>query len=143
MIHRQPIIKKIHTTSEIPKESSTKDTSLPKNLKSTNTLKTSPESSPSPPYRVDLLTLLQANIDDATPEVLAYAIDIILDMGAVDAWIQPIVMKKGRSAHMLSCLLSTTDEDKISSFIQLIFRHTTTIGIRLQRKWDVQLYIDE
>jgi len=106
-------------------------------------LKTSPESSPSPPYRVDLLTLLQANIDDATPEVLAYAIDIILDMGAVDAWIQPIVMKKGRSAHMLSCLLSTTDEDKISSFIQLIFRHTTTIGIRLQRKWDVQLYIDE
>jgi uncharacterized protein (DUF111 family) len=105
-------------------------------IKSPPDVRISQESSSNSPYRIDLLTLLEANIDDATPEVLAYAVEVLLSKGAVDVWIQPIVMKKGRSAHMVSCLLSTTDEDTISTFIQLIFRHTTTIGIRIQRNME-------
>ena len=81
------------------------------------------------------LTHMQANIDDATPELLAHAVNLLLDNGAIDVWVHPIVMKKGRSANSLNCICrcdsgSTIDEEKILS---IIFRHTTTLGIRIQR----------
>jgi uncharacterized protein (TIGR00299 family) protein len=50
------------------------------------------------------VVLLEANVDDATGEVLAHAISALLDAGAHDAWITPIVMKKGRPAHVVSAL---------------------------------------
>ncbi len=82
------------------------------------------------------LTHIQANIDDATPEVLAHAADLILDNGAIDVWIHPIVMKKGRPAHSLNCIFrcdsgSTVDAER--RLLSIIFRHTTTLGIRMQR----------
>jgi hypothetical protein len=51
-----------------------------------------------------VLTHVEANIDDATPELLAHAIDLLLQNGAIDAWINPIVMKKGQPVHTLNCL---------------------------------------
>ena len=48
--------------------------------------------------------LLEVNVDDATGEVLAHAVAALLDAGAYDAWITPIVMKKGRPAHTVSAL---------------------------------------
>ena len=48
--------------------------------------------------------LLEVNVDDATGETLAHAVAALLDAGAHDAWITPIVMKKGRPAHTVSAL---------------------------------------
>jgi len=98
------------------------------------------------PWKVDKLTLLQANIDDITAELLAHVLDLLLKNGAIDAWVEPIVMKKGRSAHTLNCLFHTQEEGDMSSsggssysngqdgkLMEIIFRHTTTLGIRIQR----------
>ncbi|MFI5302348.1 MAG: LarC family nickel insertion protein, partial [Polyangiales bacterium] len=52
--------------------------------------------------RTTELALLECNVDDATPEVVACAIEALMDARALDAWTQPIGMKKGRSAIMLS-----------------------------------------
>ena len=56
----------------------------------------------SQPWNNDILTHLEANIDDATPELLAYAIDLLLENDAIDAWVGHIGMKKGRPAHSLN-----------------------------------------
>ena len=97
------------------------------------------------PWKIDKLTLLQTNIDDITSEVLAYVVDQLLQNGAIDAWVQPIVMKKGRSAHQLNCLLhspsqssslseqSSSSASTLSTLMEIIFRHTTTLGVRIQR----------
>src|SRR5207342_3113345 len=50
------------------------------------------------------VTLLEVNVDDTTGEVLAHAVTTLLGAGAHDAWITPIVMKKGRPAHTVSAL---------------------------------------
>ena len=50
------------------------------------------------------VVLLEANVDDVTGETLAFAVETLLAAGAHDAWITPIVMKKGRPAHTLSVL---------------------------------------
>jgi len=83
-------------------------------------------------WNIDNLTLLQANLDDITAEMLSFAIDMLLKKGAVDAWVESIVMKKGRSAHQLNCLFhSKPGVDGL--FMEIVFRHTTTLGIRIQR----------
>jgi len=107
-----------------------------------NTIETSTTST-STPWTIDKMTLLQANIDDITAEVLAYTLELLLKNGAVDAWVEPIVMKKGRSAHTLNCLFhsnpnsTNSDGDSIAGadgkLLEIIFRHTTTLGIRIQR----------
>ena len=51
------------------------------------------------------VTLLEVNVDDATGETLAHAIAMLMEAGAHDAWITPILMKKGRPAHTVSALL--------------------------------------
>ena len=50
------------------------------------------------------VVLLEANVDDVTGEVLAHAIGALLEAGAHDAWITPIIMKKGRPGHTVSVL---------------------------------------
>ncbi len=74
---------------------------------------------------------LEANIDDMTPEDLAFARDTLLAAGALDAWITPIAMKKGRAACMLSALIHPEEEKKFS---ELFFLHTTTLGVRFAEK---------
>ena len=69
----------------------------------------------------------EANIDDGNPEFLPYVIERLLAQGALDAWITPIVMKKGRSAHMLSVLVEAVNRDEVA---QLILAETSTFGIR-------------
>jgi uncharacterized protein (TIGR00299 family) protein len=53
------------------------------------------------------VVLLEANVDDVTGEVLAHAVAALLDAGAHDAWVTPVVMKKGRPAHVISALADT------------------------------------
>lgn len=69
----------------------------------------------------------RCNIDDMTGEDLAYAVDVLMENGAKDAFVTPVVMKKGRSGFLLTVLCDLSDKDKIA---ELIFKHTSTIGIR-------------
>jgi hypothetical protein len=73
--------------------------------------------------------LLEANVDDSTPEVIAFVIDKLLNAGAVDAWITPIIMKKGRPAFLLSALC---DESRKPVMEDVFFNETSSIGIRWQ-----------
>jgi uncharacterized protein (DUF111 family) len=59
--------------------------------------------------------------------------DLLLLNGAVDAWVEPIVMKKGRSAHTLNCLYQDSKPELCSKLMEIIFCHTTTLGIRIQQ----------
>lgn len=83
-------------------------------------------------WNIEKLNMLQANLDDITAETLSYAIDLLLQNGAIDSWIEPIVMKKGRSAHTLNVLFRSGDGID-GKLMEVIFRHTTTLGIRIQR----------
>ncbi|EED96330.1 hypothetical protein THAPSDRAFT_260852, partial [Thalassiosira pseudonana CCMP1335] len=81
-------------------------------------------------WDIHKLTHLEANIDDATPELLAHTVDLLLKNGAIDAWIHPIVMKKGRPAHSMHCLCHCESQTRL---LGVLFRQTTTLGIRIQR----------
>lgn len=73
------------------------------------------------------LVVLEANIDDMSAELLAGLIGICLDAGALDAWMTPILMKKGRPAHMLSALCEPGMADGVE---RGIFINSTTLGVR-------------
>lgn len=77
--------------------------------------------------RSEQLTLLETNIDDASPQVLAYVMERAFEIGANDCWFTPIQMKKNRPAVMLSILC--TGENKLA-MLELIYSETTTLGIR-------------
>jgi len=70
---------------------------------------------------------LACNLDDMTPEAVAFAQQLLLDEGALDVYITPIVMKKNRAGVMFTCMCRKKTKDKMLS---LIFRHTSTLGIR-------------
>lgn len=70
---------------------------------------------------------LQCNLDDMPPEEIAHAMDLLLGAGALDVYTIPIGMKKSRTGIMLSVLCRQEQKKEMA---QLIFRHTTTIGIR-------------
>lgn len=69
----------------------------------------------------------ECNVDDSTPESLAYAHGKLMAAGALDVWFTPCTMKKGRPAVVLSLLCTA---DKLGALEELVLRHTTAIGIR-------------
>jgi uncharacterized protein (TIGR00299 family) protein len=71
--------------------------------------------------------VLEANLDDATGEQLAYALAAALDNGALDAWISPVTMKKGRPGHVLHVL---TDPARVDALRQVVQAATGTFGVR-------------
>jgi pyridinium-3,5-bisthiocarboxylic acid mononucleotide nickel chelatase len=71
--------------------------------------------------------LLETNIDDQPAEQLAYAVERLFELGALDAWLVPIQMKKGRAATLLAALVPAALED---AAVALIMRETTTLGVR-------------
>ncbi len=71
--------------------------------------------------------IIECNVDDTTPEVLASAIERLLDAGANDAWIVPIVMKKGRAASQLRVLSDATHH---RALVAMVFSETGTLGCR-------------
>jgi len=75
----------------------------------------------------DQIAELVCTIDDMTPEAVAFAQETLLSAGALDVYATPTVMKKGRAGIILTCLCRINDKDTI---IPLIFKHTSTLGIR-------------
>lgn len=70
---------------------------------------------------------LRCNLDDMTPEALAYACELLLKEGALDVFTSPAGMKKGRHAVLLTCLCPPDLKDHL---VHLILSHTTTLGVR-------------
>lgn len=70
---------------------------------------------------------VHTNIDDATPQAVGSMIGKLLDEGALDAWVEQIVMKKNRPAFKV-CFLA--EESKLNYLIEVILKNTPTIGVR-------------
>jgi uncharacterized protein (DUF111 family) len=85
--------------------------------------------------------VLEANLDDLSPQVLAYAMERLLAEGALDVFSIPVQMKKNRPGALLTVLSKTEDANRLA---KLIFAETTTLGIRrreeqrqtLTRRWE-------
>jgi uncharacterized protein (TIGR00299 family) protein len=73
------------------------------------------------------VVLLEANVDDATGETLAHALAMLLEAGAHDAWVTPIVMKKGRPAHTVHVLGDPALAGQLAGVLR---DETGTLGVR-------------
>jgi len=71
--------------------------------------------------------LLEANVDDAPGELLGAAVERLLAAGALDAWLEPIVMKRGRGAYKACALALSGDRERLA---RLLMRETGTLGVR-------------
>jgi pyridinium-3,5-bisthiocarboxylic acid mononucleotide nickel chelatase len=80
-------------------------------------------------YEKDELVTIDTNIDDMNPQIYPYIIEKVLDLGANDAYITPVIMKKGRPGILLSVVAVKELSPKILEFI---YSNTTTIGVRIQ-----------
>lgn len=77
---------------------------------------------------VEAMALIETNIDDSTAEELAHLAQKLLDAGANDAWLTPVIMKKGRPGMTVSVLCPNGGIEKFS---ELIFAESSTFGIRV------------
>jgi pyridinium-3,5-bisthiocarboxylic acid mononucleotide nickel chelatase len=82
-----------------------------------------------PEYATDELVSVETNIDDMNPEIFPYVIEKLLAAGANDAYITPVVMKKGRPGMLLSTLV---ERGTIDTMLDILFKETSTIGVRIQ-----------
>jgi hypothetical protein len=94
-----------------------------------------------PATLADRITVLESNLDDLSPQVLAYAMERLLSEGALDVFSTPVQMKKNRPGALLTVLTKPEDADRLA---KLVFAETTTLGIRrreeqrhtLARRWE-------
>lgn len=73
------------------------------------------------------VSVIEANIDDASPQVIGYATEKLLEAGALDVTVTPVQMKKGRPGVTLQVVAAPEQRE---SLVALIFRETTTLGVR-------------
>jgi uncharacterized protein (TIGR00299 family) protein len=96
---------------------------------------------PSPTTSNERITVLEANLDDLSPQVLAYAMERLLAEGALDVFSVPVQMKKSRPGALLTVLAKMEDANRLT---KTIFAETTTLGVRrreeqrqtLSRRWE-------
>ena len=87
------------------------------------------ESAPAADTPFETVSELRCNLDDMTGEALGFAMQALLDAGALDVYAAPLTMKKGRPGTLLCCLCRPEDEAR---FAGLMLRHTATLGVRCQ-----------
>ena len=83
---------------------------------------------PSGAAEATTVAVIEANIDDASPQVLGYAVERLLEAGALDATLEPLEMKKGRPGSLLRVIATPAQRAALSD---VIFRETTTLGLRI------------
>jgi len=79
-------------------------------------------------YGTDELVMVETNIDDMNPEIYPYVVEKLLAAGANDAFLVPVIMKKGRPGILVSALVNRSLIDAIT---QVLFTQTSTIGVRI------------
>ncbi len=79
-------------------------------------------------HSLDQILELSCNLDDMTPEAVSYAVNLLMEAGALDVFTTSVHMKKNRPGLLLTCLCDLEEE---SRFSRLILTHTTTRGIRI------------
>jgi len=76
----------------------------------------------------ELIYNISTNIDDMEPRAIGYLLEKIIDAGALDAFIQPVYMKKSRPGFVLSVLC---ENDFVNSAVEMILKETSTLGVRI------------
>ncbi len=84
----------------------------------------------------ETITILEANVDDMTPQVFGYVMDRVLQEGALDVFSTAVQMKKNRPGMLLTVLCYPEDAQRLT---QLIFAETTTIGVRTRQEQRTRL----
>ncbi len=80
-------------------------------------------------YETDSVVRIEANLDDLSPEIAGFVLEKLMSLGALDAWLAPIQMKKNRPGFMLSLLCA---EEAVERLAELIFTETSTFGLRIE-----------
>ncbi|MBS5117903.1 MAG: nickel pincer cofactor biosynthesis protein LarC [Clostridium sp.] len=75
----------------------------------------------------DEIAELSCNLDDMTAEAIGFAEEALFEAGALEVYTIPVGMKKSRPGILLTCMCRREDEEKM---VELLFRHTTTLGVR-------------
>jgi uncharacterized protein (TIGR00299 family) protein len=88
------------------------------------------------------VAVIEANIDDLSPQVLAYAVERLFDRGALDVTLQPLEMKKGRPGTLLRVIARPEDREDLA---QVVFAETSTLGLRIyaaERRVQARSWVD-
>ena len=75
-----------------------------------------------------IVSVIEANIDDSSPQVLGYALERLMDAGALDASLSPLQMKKNRPGSLLRVVSKPEDQERLA---QIVFAETSTLGLRI------------
>jgi pyridinium-3,5-bisthiocarboxylic acid mononucleotide nickel chelatase len=92
----------------------------------------------------DIVTVVEANVDDLNPQVFGYVMERLLAEGALDVFGMPVQMKKNRPGMLLTVLAKPADAEKLA---KILFDETSTLGVRrreerrqvLERQWQTVL----
>jgi hypothetical protein len=77
--------------------------------------------------KMDDIVELCCNLDDITSEQLGFVSQLLMDKGAIDVYTTPVYMKKNRPGFVFTCMCRKEEKEE---FLKLIFKHTTTLGVR-------------
>jgi hypothetical protein len=88
-------------------------------------------------YEEDMVTLIETNIDDLSPEIYEYCFEQLFNAGALDVYLTPIIMKKSRPGIILSVISAS---DKVDELTSIIFKETSSIGVRLYEVRRIKLH---
>jgi pyridinium-3,5-bisthiocarboxylic acid mononucleotide nickel chelatase len=86
---------------------------------------------PAPGLELDTVAVLETNIDDMAANLLTDVLDAMLAAGALEAFVTPVVMKKGRSAHLLTVLCEPALTAQLAA---RLVSETTTLGVRVREQ---------
>lgn len=91
----------------------------------------------SPPFQSETISVLETNLDDLSPQILSFTSEELIKLGALDVFVTPCTMKKGRSGHLLTVLCRPDDTLALQEHI---LRQTSTLGVR---KYDAERMVAE